>query len=77
MVPDESSTCRIEYRVAKRCGDRCGRRLTGTERTFMTTIDQSNVETGDVRKGQDRIARPVRARYTGTIENHFLKQCAA
>ena len=64
----------VEDRVSDRGRHRRGRGFADAQRTLMTAIDQGDVEFRDVRKREDRIARPIRAGDAGSIEGHFLEQ---
>src|SRR5712671_2493222 len=68
---------RLKDRAAnRRRHDRAGW-LSAAPWHFLRPIDQIDCHFRDLRKGQDRIARPVEARYHRTIERHLLHERAA
>ena len=68
--------CRVEDRVRERRGHRRRRRFAGAKRRFLLPQHEVDLDVGNVREGENRIARPVDTRHARAIEDDLFEQRA-
>src|SRR5437867_10498244 len=73
----QADSGRIEDRVGDGRADRSARRFAAAESRHLRTVDQNDLDLGNIGKFDNRISSPIQRLNAGRVELYFLKQRTA